>query len=585
MAYALVLGRNAEPSAGGDPRATPARSAPPLADAPGRPILDIRVRWRAGQVALGLAGAARRLAALTRPLAPGGASPGCALAVTLAARPGRRGAGAPGEPARPRHGRAARVLRVPGALAGRPRPDPRRRWAGPSGRCWRCSWPRSRWPSRRCSRSAWPRWPPLLAVADAAAGASRPGSAAVAAALGYARAGRSPSTAPCAARSGASAPRWRSWPACTHGIDQLEDEQPRRGARPAARAGLRQVSEEGRRARQLDRAAGAGPGARPAGARGPRRRSAPTPCSTSTSTASARGLPARRRRARRRWSRDAVVPLRARIPSPSSLDRGQSLLRHRLQAAALVAALLQGRGEGRHAAGGAGAHRRRRARACWWRTGWRSSPSPAREPALLGAFAELVARGHPAPRRVHRREEHGHRVQGRLRGLAPAGRPRPSRPGAAPAAAPARRDLVPLEGGGRGHDRRRADPLLGGERLRLGARVRGPRGGAARAHLDGLGAAQRRGAPTCSTTCRAARDRMPILVLDEGRRARSRCWPCRCARATETLGRARAHGRAGRLRLRRPARARPSWPTRPRARSARRPAHGAEPASRRCATA
>jgi len=69
------------PSSSGATRRVPepvdARDAPAAA-----PVLDIRVRWRAGRVALALAGALS-VVALFRPLAPDGASPRLRLLVTL----------------------------------------------------------------------------------------------------------------------------------------------------------------------------------------------------------------------------------------------------------------------------------------------------------------------------------------------------------------------------------------------------------------------------------------------------------------------------------------------------------------------
>jgi diguanylate cyclase (GGDEF)-like protein len=69
------------PEGGPDPAAARRNTEAPPAAARG-PLLDIRVRWRAGQVTLGLAGLLA-LAALARPLAPGGASPRLRLAFVV----------------------------------------------------------------------------------------------------------------------------------------------------------------------------------------------------------------------------------------------------------------------------------------------------------------------------------------------------------------------------------------------------------------------------------------------------------------------------------------------------------------------
>ncbi len=68
----------------------PPRTEAPTAP-PGRPLFDLRLRWKAGQVALGLAGLLT-LAALFRPLAPG-ASPRLRLVVSLALGLGVVGSG------------------------------------------------------------------------------------------------------------------------------------------------------------------------------------------------------------------------------------------------------------------------------------------------------------------------------------------------------------------------------------------------------------------------------------------------------------------------------------------------------------
>jgi diguanylate cyclase (GGDEF)-like protein len=66
------------PEGGSDPAAARRPPEPAPSDAPG-PLVDIHLRWRAGQVAFGLA-VLLALVALTRPLAPGGASPRFRLA-------------------------------------------------------------------------------------------------------------------------------------------------------------------------------------------------------------------------------------------------------------------------------------------------------------------------------------------------------------------------------------------------------------------------------------------------------------------------------------------------------------------------
>ena len=187
-------------------------------------------------------------------------------------------------------------------------------------------------------------------------------------------------------------------------------DRPARGRRPAetvrpdtARLRPGQVSEEGRRARQLDRAAELDEALRrlvawPAHAlqrprgpllrRGPRRESRPA-CAP--------------RRARRLLVPDGAVPL-ASDPFAFVLDRNAVLLRHRLQAPALGAALLQGRGEGRLAAGGAGAHGRRRP-GVLVADRLEIQSFTGSEPELLEAFAALAADAILQTRASARREE------------------------------------------------------------------------------------------------------------------------------------------------------------------------------------
>ena len=195
-----------------------ARPIPPPPDAlPNRrprvsagPLLDLRLRWRAGQAALGLA-VLLTCVALTRPLAPGGASPrfrlafivllgiGVSASALLASLRGR-GAG--------EHLSfyALLVLALDGiGQLGRPSR------AGRSGRSWPCSWPRSRSRRGRRSLSAWPLWPRCSPWPTWRRAASR---------RGHPRSPRRPATRawwpPSAsrsvARSAASARRSPSWP-------------------------------------------------------------------------------------------------------------------------------------------------------------------------------------------------------------------------------------------------------------------------------------------------------------------------------------------------------------------------------------
>jgi diguanylate cyclase (GGDEF)-like protein len=217
----------------------------------GGPLLDIRARWKAGQVCLGLAGL-MALVALLRPLAPG-ASPRIKLAVALALGLGLAGAA------------------LLSSLKGRGRAEQLALYAflilALDGL------------GQMLLPLGWPAWPLLalvlgvlavaetlpvalggaalasaLGVADAAWASFGPWRPALAAALGY--------LALILAINRALAGEKRrlgetlaELARIRHGIGQLEDVAV--GAGPPRAAGaaqaLRQVSEEGRRARRVDR--------------------------------------------------------------------------------------------------------------------------------------------------------------------------------------------------------------------------------------------------------------------------------------------------------------------------------------------
>ncbi|HVR69405.1 MAG TPA: sensor domain-containing diguanylate cyclase [Vicinamibacteria bacterium] len=220
--------------------------------APRGPLLDIRLRWRAGQAALGLA-VLLAVVALTRPLAPGGASPrfrlafivllglGVSAAALLASLRGR-GAG--------EHLSfyALVVLALDGI-------------------------------GQLLAPSGWPVWPlmavlvatvavaesqalalgvatlaSLLAVADTAAGGFVHWPGAVAASAGYAALVAAVSLALRGEKRRLSA-TLAELARLKYGIDHLEEAEQLAGreGREAAPASLRQASEDARRSRQVER--------------------------------------------------------------------------------------------------------------------------------------------------------------------------------------------------------------------------------------------------------------------------------------------------------------------------------------------
>jgi diguanylate cyclase (GGDEF)-like protein len=214
------------------------------------PILDIRVRWRAGQVALGLAGL-MTLVALARPLAPG-TSPRLKLALTVALGLGVAGSA------------------LLASLRGRGRSETMALYAfvllsvDALGQL--------------LSPAGWPSWPPMvlflgalavaeslpvalgaaalasvLATAEAAQTSFRDWKPALAATLGYGALVLALNRALMGEKRRLSA-TLAELARIEHGIDQLDEvDAP---ARPSTTAlTLRQVSEEGRRVRQMERAA------------------------------------------------------------------------------------------------------------------------------------------------------------------------------------------------------------------------------------------------------------------------------------------------------------------------------------------
>jgi diguanylate cyclase (GGDEF)-like protein len=217
------------------------------------PLLDLKVRWRAGQIALGAAGVATILS-LTRPLTSNAApwqrlvaivllGLGVSAAALLASLKGR---GVPAQLAF----YAFLVLSLDGLG----------QMLGPAG---------------------WPVWPllavliaavtvaespataygvaalaALLAVADGARGSFAGWKTAVAATLGYAALVLALHLA-LKLEKRRLADLQAELARLRHGIDELEEREPATPARPTTAAGLmlRQVSEGGRRIRQLDHAA------------------------------------------------------------------------------------------------------------------------------------------------------------------------------------------------------------------------------------------------------------------------------------------------------------------------------------------
>jgi diguanylate cyclase (GGDEF)-like protein len=240
------------PEAATASKAAARRLPEPSPAAPRGPVVDIRVRWRAGQVVLGLA-LLLTLAALTRPLAPGGASPRLRLAFIVLLGAGvsaaallasLRGRGT----AEHLSFYALLVLSVDGLG----------QLLGPLG---------------------WPAWPlmavlvaavavaesqalalgaaalaALLSVADAAAGGFAAWPGAVAASAGYAGLVAAVSQALRGEKRRLSA-TLAELARLKYGIDHLDEAEQRAsaGRREAAPAGLRLASEDARRSRQIER--------------------------------------------------------------------------------------------------------------------------------------------------------------------------------------------------------------------------------------------------------------------------------------------------------------------------------------------
>ena len=453
------------------------------------PWIDVRMRWRAAMLAVAWA-ALLGVVALVRPLSASWASPGLRLSVTLAIGLGVAGtallASLKG------HGQAAPlafyaflVLAV----------DALGQVLAPLG---------------------WPVWPlmallvaavavaegqlhalgvaalaTLLAAADAAAVGFTTWKAALAGGFGYVALALAVHHALLGEKRHLVSLR-AELARLASGLEQLDTGE--RGAPvTAARAALRQASEEGRRRRQLDRAseldAALGRLTRVARAAIDAHgvlyfdldherasavlRAADTAEPVRTETAS----PALRR------------PVRVRAGPPAVL------LRDRLQAAALVAAVLPRRGARRVAAGGAGAD-------------GRSGGGPADRGQAGDAVAHRArarpagrvrrdgGRGHPADARVAVARGAGSRVQGRLRRLEPPHGHAGARPDPRPAAAQRARPGPAPGVRHRGSGGQPAHALPDRRGVRLGQGVRGPRGRGGGAHLDQLGPAQcRRAVP------------------------------------------------------------------------------------------
>jgi diguanylate cyclase (GGDEF)-like protein len=219
---------------------------------PADPVLDIRVRWRAGRVFLGLA-CALTLVALVRPLAP--ASPGWlkgAYALSL-------GLGVTGSAllASLRGSKRPEALALQGCLV--LSIDALGQLIAPAGV--------PAWPlmtlliaSQAVAEGLWlalgfAGQATLLAAAEAAWARPFDPRHAVAAAVGYLALALAVNRALAGEKRRLST-ALAELARVRHGIDQLDDESPGRGAGPATSAAeaLRQVTGEGRRARQLDRA-------------------------------------------------------------------------------------------------------------------------------------------------------------------------------------------------------------------------------------------------------------------------------------------------------------------------------------------
>ncbi len=287
-----------------------------------------------------------------------------------------------------------------------------------------------------------------------------------------------------------------------HGIEQLDDEPTGAPAPPTSAAeALRQVTGEGRRARAARPRERARRGAATPRGRGP-------PRGGRARRSLLRHRPPARAGAPAGGSGPGRAPARLRRPArrrPLLLSRGArpALLRHRLQAAPLGAALVPGAGEGGLAPRGAGAGRRRHRR--------RARRRSPRDPGLHRQRAA-------PPRRLCRSRRRGPPARPGLAGARGAGRGVQSGLPAVPAA----RDAVARGGGtgaapagraapgdargrGGGHGRRPRHTLRGRGGLRLAGGVSQARGEPRRAHLGLVGAAQRRGVVPARQRGRAER--------------------------------------------------------------------------------
>ena len=219
------------------------------------PWIDVRMRWRAGMVAVAWA-ALLGVVALLRPLASTHASPGLRLSVTLAIGLGVAGTA------------LLASLKGRGRRLRRSRSTPSWCWrstrwdrcclrsGGRYGRSWRCWSRRWRWPRASSTRSGVAALATLLAAADAAASGFVTRKAALAARLRLRRdgarhppraAGREAAPGLAARRAGPA--RRRGWSSSTtaegragrgrqgHAAPGLGGGTPRPPARPGRRAG------------------------------------------------------------------------------------------------------------------------------------------------------------------------------------------------------------------------------------------------------------------------------------------------------------------------------------------------------------
>ena len=543
----------------GDPSA---RSRRPLSDAvaeePARrgPIVDIRVRWRAGQVALGLA-ALMALVAMGRPLAPG-------------ARP----ASARGHP-RSRPGGRRRAPSSPASRAG----------AGPSS-----------WPSTPSSPLAvdgigqvarplgWPVWP-LMALLVGGGGRGR--------AARPSRSGwrRSPRPSPRPPPAGTAFPAWKL--ALAAGLGYM---RPRRRRQPRARsarsggsrATLAELAQLQARHRAARRGGPRGPGApgrgraracaglrgRPAlaaarargqeldrelaPARGgrPARRSRCTPCFYfEVDRASASRPTCAPPTAPRPWSPDCVVPLLQR-PFAFVLERKATFYatdfkrllwafpyyKGEVKVGSLIAVPVRtgerghGRARGR-SAGGPGA---------------RPAASPRCSTASPASLAEAMIQG-PAPPWAGRSRASSSRRSTRSRG---AGRALASRERARAPACSSARDLVALEGAAVVMTDEAETRYTVGRRPGWATEFEGREVATLREDLGGLGAAQR-GRPLPPRRRGGHAERDAACSCSTRAPGRGESLLARApARAQPTLGALGPTGRRGTLRLGLPARAR-----------------------------